>query len=136
MPELPEVETVRRDLERDIAGLRIKDVEVTDLRSIRGGKIDREIEPLRTSGVRKIRGHDPRFERHRATRGIKIEDAVHPFERNDHRPFGRDRTARVARSPSRGHQRDSSFLGPTDERSYLIARPRQRNCAKRLRGNL
>ena len=35
MPELPEVETVRRDLERDIAGLRIKDVEVTDLRSIR-----------------------------------------------------------------------------------------------------
>jgi formamidopyrimidine-DNA glycosylase len=35
MPELPEVETVRRDLERDIAGLRIKDVEVNDLRSIR-----------------------------------------------------------------------------------------------------
>jgi len=35
MPELPEVETVRRDLERDIAGLRIKAVEVTDLRSIR-----------------------------------------------------------------------------------------------------
>jgi formamidopyrimidine-DNA glycosylase len=35
MPELPEVETVRRDLERDIAGLRIKGVEVNDLRSIR-----------------------------------------------------------------------------------------------------
>jgi formamidopyrimidine-DNA glycosylase len=35
VPELPEVETIRRDLERDIAGLRIKDVEVTDLRSIR-----------------------------------------------------------------------------------------------------
>ncbi len=35
MPELPEVETIRRELERDIAGLRIKDVEVTDLRSIR-----------------------------------------------------------------------------------------------------
>ena len=35
MPELPEVETLRRDLERDIAGLRIKGVEVDDLRSIR-----------------------------------------------------------------------------------------------------
>ena len=35
MPELPEVETIRRDLERDIAGLRVKTVEVNDLRSIR-----------------------------------------------------------------------------------------------------
>ena len=35
MPELPEVETIRRELERDIVGLRIKDVEVNDLRSIR-----------------------------------------------------------------------------------------------------
>jgi formamidopyrimidine-DNA glycosylase len=35
MPELPEVETIRRELERDVVGLRIKDVEVTDLRSIR-----------------------------------------------------------------------------------------------------
>ena len=35
MPELPEVETVRRDLEREIGGLRIKDVEVLDTRSIR-----------------------------------------------------------------------------------------------------
>jgi len=35
MPELPEVETIRRELERDVVGLRIKDVEVNDLRSIR-----------------------------------------------------------------------------------------------------
>ena len=35
MPELPEVETIRRELERDITGLRIKDVEVNDTRSIR-----------------------------------------------------------------------------------------------------
>ena len=35
MPELPEVETIRRELERDITGLRIKDVEVNDVRSIR-----------------------------------------------------------------------------------------------------
>jgi formamidopyrimidine-DNA glycosylase len=35
MPELPEVETIRRELERDITGLRIKDVEVNDLKSIR-----------------------------------------------------------------------------------------------------
>jgi formamidopyrimidine-DNA glycosylase len=35
MPELPEVETIRRELERDIVGLRVKDVEVSDLRSIR-----------------------------------------------------------------------------------------------------
>jgi formamidopyrimidine-DNA glycosylase len=35
MPELPEVETIRRELERDIVGLRIKEVVVNDLRSIR-----------------------------------------------------------------------------------------------------
>ena len=35
MPELPEVETIRRELEREVVGLRIKDVEVNDLRSIR-----------------------------------------------------------------------------------------------------
>ena len=35
MPELPEVETIRRELERDIVGLRVKDVEVNDTRSIR-----------------------------------------------------------------------------------------------------
>jgi formamidopyrimidine-DNA glycosylase len=35
MPELPEVETLRRELERDVVGLRIKDVEVNDLKSIK-----------------------------------------------------------------------------------------------------
>ena len=35
MPELPEVETIRRDLEKEAAGKRIKTVEVTGTRSIR-----------------------------------------------------------------------------------------------------
>ncbi|MDQ4133494.1 MAG: bifunctional DNA-formamidopyrimidine glycosylase/DNA-(apurinic or apyrimidinic site) lyase [Actinomycetota bacterium] len=35
MPELPEVETIRRDLEREVVGKRIKTVQVTGMRSIR-----------------------------------------------------------------------------------------------------
>lgn len=35
MPELPEVETIRRDLEREVAGRKVKSVEVHGLRSIR-----------------------------------------------------------------------------------------------------
>jgi formamidopyrimidine-DNA glycosylase len=35
MPELPEVETIRRDLEKEAVGKRIKTVEVTEMRSIR-----------------------------------------------------------------------------------------------------
>ena len=35
MPELPEVETIRRDLEKEVQGKRIKTVDVTGLRSIR-----------------------------------------------------------------------------------------------------
>jgi formamidopyrimidine-DNA glycosylase len=35
MPELPEVEVVRRDLEREVVGKKIKTVEVTGMRSIR-----------------------------------------------------------------------------------------------------
>ncbi|MCU1380534.1 MAG: Formamidopyrimidine-DNA glycosylase [Acidimicrobiales bacterium] len=35
MPELPEVETVRRDLEKEVLGRRVKSVEVTGNRSIR-----------------------------------------------------------------------------------------------------
>ena len=35
MPELPEVETIRRDLDKEFVGKRIKTVEVTGLRSIR-----------------------------------------------------------------------------------------------------
>lgn len=38
MPELPEVETIRRDLEKEVVGKRIKQVEVTGLRSIRRHK--------------------------------------------------------------------------------------------------
>jgi formamidopyrimidine-DNA glycosylase len=35
MPELPEVETIRRDLDKEVVGKRIKTVDVTGLRSIR-----------------------------------------------------------------------------------------------------
>ena len=35
MPELPEVETIRRELEREVVGKRLKGVEVTGLRTIR-----------------------------------------------------------------------------------------------------
>ena len=35
MPELPEVETIRRDLEKEFIGRRVKSVEVDGLRSIR-----------------------------------------------------------------------------------------------------
>ena len=38
MPELPEVETIRRGLEREVVGKRIKSVDVTGLRSIRRHK--------------------------------------------------------------------------------------------------
>ena len=35
MPELPEVEVLRRDLERDVVGRRVKTVEVDGMRSVR-----------------------------------------------------------------------------------------------------
>jgi formamidopyrimidine-DNA glycosylase len=35
MPELPEVEVVRRDLEREVVGKKIKGVDVDGMRSIR-----------------------------------------------------------------------------------------------------
>ena len=38
MPELPEVETIRRDLDKEVVGKRIKTVEATGLRSIRRHK--------------------------------------------------------------------------------------------------
>lgn len=38
MPELPEVETIRRDLEKEVTGRRIKAVDVTGLRTIRRHK--------------------------------------------------------------------------------------------------
>jgi formamidopyrimidine-DNA glycosylase len=42
MPELPEVETIRRDLEREYVGKRIKSVEVTGTRSVRRHKSPKE----------------------------------------------------------------------------------------------
>ena len=41
MPELPEVETIRRELERDIVGKRVKTVKVDNMRSIRRHKSKR-----------------------------------------------------------------------------------------------
>jgi formamidopyrimidine-DNA glycosylase len=38
MPELPEVETIRRDLEKEIISKRIKSVEVSGKRSVRRHK--------------------------------------------------------------------------------------------------
>ena len=35
MPELPEIETIRRDLDREFVGRKIKSVEVSGLRSVR-----------------------------------------------------------------------------------------------------
>ena len=35
MPELPEVETLKRDLEKEVVGKRIKQVDVSGMRSIR-----------------------------------------------------------------------------------------------------
>ena len=54
MPELPEVETIRRDLEKAIVGRRIKEVEVTGLRSIRRHET-KELFTSRLEG-RKIKG--------------------------------------------------------------------------------
>jgi formamidopyrimidine-DNA glycosylase len=42
VPELPEVETIRRGLEREVVGKRIKGVEVTGLRSIRRHKTKKD----------------------------------------------------------------------------------------------
>ncbi len=46
MPELPEVETIRRDLEREIVGRRIKSVESTGPRSIRRHRDAEELRAL------------------------------------------------------------------------------------------
>ena len=42
MPELPEVEVLRRDLEKEVVGKKIKSVEVAGLRSIRRHKQKKE----------------------------------------------------------------------------------------------
>ncbi|MDQ3979481.1 MAG: bifunctional DNA-formamidopyrimidine glycosylase/DNA-(apurinic or apyrimidinic site) lyase [Actinomycetota bacterium] len=50
MPELPEVETIRRDLEKEVVGKRIKQVEVTGMRSIRR-------HPNKKHFIGKLEGH-------------------------------------------------------------------------------
>ena len=57
MPELPEVETIRRDLEKEIIGKRIKTVEVKGKRSVRRHKTSTEfkgrLEGKKVSAVRR-----------------------------------------------------------------------------------
>src|SRR5882757_6562580 len=48
MPELPEVEVMRRDLEREVVGKKIKSVEVTGTRSIRRHKNKKEFTDILT----------------------------------------------------------------------------------------
>ncbi|HEY5171973.1 MAG TPA: DNA-formamidopyrimidine glycosylase family protein, partial [Acidimicrobiia bacterium] len=42
MPELPEVEVLRRDLEKEVVGKKIKSVDVTGTRSVRRHKNKKE----------------------------------------------------------------------------------------------
>lgn len=57
MPELPEVETIRRDLDKDVVGRRIKSVEVKGKRSVRRHKTSAEfksrLEGRKVSAVRR-----------------------------------------------------------------------------------
>jgi len=57
MPELPEVETIRRDLEKEIVGRRIKSVEVKGRRSIRrhktGAEFRSRLEGRKVTAVRR-----------------------------------------------------------------------------------
>ena len=57
MPELPEVETIRRDLDKEVVGRRIKTVEVKGKRSIRRHKSGPEFRAgSRASGWRRCAG--------------------------------------------------------------------------------
>ena len=55
MPELPEVETIRRDLDKEVVGKRVKSVEATGLRTIRRHKTKKnfisKVEGRKISGV-------------------------------------------------------------------------------------
>ena len=57
MPELPEVETIRRDLDKEIVGRRIKSVEVKGKRSVRrhksGTEFRERLEARRVSSIRR-----------------------------------------------------------------------------------
>jgi len=50
MPELPEVETIKRDMEKEVVGKRVKTVEVTGMRSIRR-------HPNKKHFIAKLEGH-------------------------------------------------------------------------------
>lgn len=50
MPELPEVETIKRDLEREVTGKRVKSVDVSGMRSIRR-------HPNKKHFIAKLEGH-------------------------------------------------------------------------------
>lgn len=58
MPELPEVETIRRDLEKDIVGRKVKAVEVTGQRSVRRhadpDELRSRVEGRSVTGVRRM----------------------------------------------------------------------------------
>jgi formamidopyrimidine-DNA glycosylase len=58
MPELPEVETIRRDLDREFAGKKVKAVQITGARSVRRGTQDELTKRLvgRTFKAAKRRG--------------------------------------------------------------------------------
>src|SRR4051794_41890770 len=73
MPEIPEVEVMRRDLEREVVGKKIKAVEVTGTRSIRRHKNKKEFVDVLTG--RKItavqrRGEDLPMKIDRAAAGV------------------------------------------------------------------
>ncbi len=57
MPELPEVETIRRELEREVVGKRVKSVEVTGLRTIRRHKTKKQfisrLDAVKVTNVRR-----------------------------------------------------------------------------------
>ncbi len=57
MPELPEVETIRRDLDKEVVGKRVKTVEATGLRTIRRHKTKKnfasKLEGRKISGVQR-----------------------------------------------------------------------------------
>ena len=55
VPELPEVETLRRDLDREVVGRKIKDVEVINMRMIRRHRNRKQftsrLEGLKITGI-------------------------------------------------------------------------------------
>ena len=106
MPELPEVEVVRRDLEREIVGKRIKDVEVDGMRTVRrhhnrkqfinrlvgrkftGRRPARQVPPLPARRRRRAR-RPPRDVGPAAAREDRARGARQAHPRRDQLPAGR-----------------------------------------------